>query len=155
MLRSMLFMLGFIAIGIAFGFKAVKGRIQAKAAQTWPKTKGKVLTSEVTEDRFRSVTGKASIAFIPEISYQYLVNGKMYESRTVIFGETTYDYITASNICEKFAVDSEPVIYYNPNKPADSVLLPQVTEGLRSLIPGIFFVVVGIMIGIMAFVFPS
>ena len=73
MLRSMLFMLGFIAIGIAFGFKAVKGRIQAKAAQTWPKTKGKVLTSEVTEDRFRSVTGKASIAFIPEISYQYFL----------------------------------------------------------------------------------
>lgn len=155
MLRSILFMLGFIAIGVAFGFKAVNGRVRAKAAQNWPKTKGKVLASEVVEDRFRSITGKASIAFIPEISYQYLVTGTTYESSVVIFGETTYDYITASNICEKFAVDSEPVIYYNPNKPADSVLLPQVTEGLRSLIPGIFFIVVGLLIGILAFVFPS
>lgn len=155
MIRTILFVLGFIAVGVVFGYKAVSGRIRSKAAQNWPTVKGKVLTSEVMEDRFRNATGKASIAFVPEITYTYTVDGREYNGDTVIFGEITYDYITAARICEKFAVESEPNVYYDPAKPEESVLLPKATEGLRSLIPGIFFLAVGVVILVFALVFPK
>lgn len=154
-LRSIVFMLGFILLGCVFMFRAVSGRLKSKKAQSWPVVKGRVVSSEVEEDRFRSATGKATIAFVPDISYEYQVNGKSYTSRTVIFGATTYDYLTASRICEKFSVGSEPKVYFNPANPQDAVLLPQATEGLRSLIPGTFFIVTGIAIGVMGFLFPN
>jgi len=155
MLLSILFMLGFIALGIVFMYRAVSGRLKSKKAQSWPVVNGRVISSEVVEDRFRSATGKATIAFVPDISYEYNVNGTSYTGSTVIFGATTYDYLTASRICEKYTPESEPKVYYNPTNPQDSVLLPQATEGLRSLIPGIFFIVTGIIIGVMGFLFPN
>ena len=155
MLLSILFMLALIAVGVLFMYRAVSGRLKSKKAQQWPTVTGRVLSSEVVEDRLRSATGKATIAFIPDISYEYIVNGQAHTGNSVIFGETVYDYISASRICEKFAVDTEPRVYYNPERTDESVLLPQATEGLRSLIPGIFFIVSGILIGVMGIVFPN
>ena len=155
MLLSILFMLALIATGILFMYRAVSGRLKAKKALTWPVVQGRVISSEVVEDRLRSATGKATIAYVPDISYEYNVNGTTYTGSAVIFGVKTYDYITASRICEKFSVESEPNVYYNPDDAQDSVLLPQATEGLRSLIPGIFFIVSGILIGVMGILFPN
>ena len=155
MLLSILFMLALIAVGVLFMYRAVSGRLKSKKAQQWPTVTGRVLSSEVVEDRLRSATGKATIAFIPDISYEYIVNGQAHTGNSVIFGETVYDYISASRICEKFAVDTEPRVYYNPERTDESVLLPQATEGLRSLVPGIFFIVSGILIGVMGIVFPN
>lgn len=155
MLLSILFMLGLIVLGVVFMYRAVSGRVKAKKALEWPTVKGKVLSSEVEEDRLRNATGKAIIAFVPEISYEYVVNGKTYTNDVVILGDTTYDYITAARICEKFAVESEPIVHYNPDDAQDSVLLPQATEGMRSVIPGIFFIVSGILIGLFAVLFPN
>ncbi|HNR02085.1 MAG TPA: DUF3592 domain-containing protein [Anaerolineaceae bacterium] len=155
MLLSILFMIGFILLGVVFMYRAASGRLKSKKAQSWPLVKGRVVSSEVLEERFRSATGKATIAFVPVVSYEYTVNGTTYTGSVVIFGETTYDYITASRICEKYTPESEPNVYYNPADPQDSVLLPQATEGLRSLIPGIFFIITGIIIGVMGFLFPN
>lgn len=155
MLLSILFMLALIAIGILFMYRAVSGRLKSKKALSWPVVKGRVTSSEVLEDRLRSATGKATIAYVPDISYDYTVNGTIYTGSAVILGATTYDYITASRICEKFSVESEPNVYYNPTDPQDSVLLPQATEGLRSLVPGIFFIVSGILIGLFGILFPN
>lgn len=155
MLLSILFMLGFVALGVVIMYGAVRGRVRSKQALSWPQVKGKVVSSEAVEDRFRSATGKATIAFVPDITYEYNVNGTNYTGSAVIFGATTYDYITASRICDKFTVDSEPKVYYDPANPQDSVLLPQATEGLRSLIPGIFFIITGIIIGVMGFLYPN
>jgi hypothetical protein len=155
MALSIAFMLGFFAIGVLFMRTAVGGRIKSKQAQSWPVVKGRVVTSEVVEDRYRDPTGKATIAFVPNVVYEYNVEGQTYSSRNVIFGQTNYDYLVASRICEKFAVDATPDVYYNPAKPAESVLVPKSTEGMRSLVPGIFFIVAGILIGLVAILFPE
>jgi hypothetical protein len=152
---SIAFMLGLIAVGVLFMYKAVQGRMKSKQAQAWPTVKGRVKTSEVVEDRFRNATGKATIAFVPEVVYEYTVAGQTYTGNSVIFGETSYDYLTASRICEKFAVDTSPKVYYNPSNHSESVLAPKATEGLRSLIPGIFFIVSGLVVGIFGIILPS
>ena len=155
MALSVAIMLGLIAIGVFFMRSAVMGRIKSKQAQSWPTVKGRVLTSEVVEDRYRDPTGNATIAFVPDVVYEYNVEGQVYTSRNIIFGQTNYDYIIASRICEKYAIDSTPDVYYNPAKPAESVLVPKSTEGMRSLVPGIFFIVAGILVGLFAILFPS
>lgn len=155
MLISILFTIAFIAVGVLFMYKAVNGRVKSKKAQLWPVTKGKVLSSEVLEDWFRNSTGKATIAYVPTISYEYIVNGVKLTGSQVTFGSPVYDYIIASRICEKFAVDTEPDVYYNPAKPTESVLAPKSTEGMRSLIPGIFFIAAGILVGVIGVLFPN
>lgn len=155
MVLPIVFMLGFITIGILFMYKPIAGRLKSRQAQSWPTVKGRVLTSEVEEDRYRNPTGKSTIAFIPNVSYEYKVDGQSHTGKNIIFGQTNYDYLTASRICEKFAVDSSPSISYNPAKPSESVLAPKATEGLRSLVPGIFFIVSGILVGVMGILFPS
>ena len=154
-LLSIVFMLGLVAIGVIFMYKSVKGRLKSKQAQSWPKVKGLVLSSEVEEDRYRNPTGKATIAFIPGVVYEYNVNGQPYTGKNVIFGQTNYDYIIASRICEKFSVDETPDVYYNPQNPAESVLVPKATEGLRSLVPGIFFIFSGLIVGLFGILFPQ
>ncbi len=155
MALSIIFMLGLIAVGVLFMYKAVAGRLKSKQAQSWPTVKGLVLTSEVEEDRFRNSTGKATIAFMPSVLYEYTVEGQTYTGKNVIFGQTNYDYITAARICDKFAEDATPNVYYNPENHSESVLAPKATEGLRSLVPGIFFIVSGIIVGLFGILFPS
>ncbi len=152
---SIAFMLGLIAVGVLFMRNAVGGRLKSKQAQAWPTVQGRVVTSEVVEDRYRDPTGKATIAFVPNVVYENNVNGQTYNSRNVIFGQTNYDYLVASRICEKFTVDATPDVYYNPAKPTESVLVPKSTEGMRSLVPGIFFIVAGILVGLFAILFPE
>jgi hypothetical protein len=152
---SIAFMLGLIAVGVLFMRNAVGGRLKSKQAQAWPTVQGRVVTSEVVEDRYRDPTGKATIAFVPNVVYEYNVDGQTYNSRNVIFGQTNYDYLVASRICEKFTVDATPDVYCNRAKPTGSVLVPKSTEGMRSLVPGIFFIVAGILVGLFAILFPE
>jgi len=49
--------------------------------------------------------------------------------------------------CEKFNPDSDLNVYYDPAAAQDSFLLLQATEGLRSLIPAVFFVLTSILLG--------
>lgn len=155
MVLSIIFMIGICAVGVLFMYKAVNGRLKSKKARTWPTVIGRVLSSEVQEDRFRNATGKASIAFVPDISYEYNVNGTPYTSKDVIFGEKTYDYVTASRICDKYAVDTTPEVYYNPERPSEAVLAPWSTEGARSFVPGVFFIFAGLIVGLFGILFPS
>lgn len=143
---TILFSLAFILLGAFFLYRSISARLMTKKAQDWPIVQGKVLASEVVEDRFRNPTGKATIAFVPQVSYQYNVNGVSYTSSRIAFGSTNYDYMIAARICEKFAVDTSPNVYYDPTNPAESVLAPKSTEGLRSIIPSIFFIFTGFII---------
>jgi hypothetical protein len=155
MALSIAFMIGLIAIGVLMMHKALAGRMKSKQAQSWPTVKGRVIASEVVEDRYRDPMGQATIAFIPSVVYEYNVEGQPYTGKNVIFGQTNYDYIVASRICDKFAVDSTPEVYYNPLNPSESVLVPKSTEGMRSLVPGIFFIISGIIVGLFGILFPS
>lgn len=153
MLKIILFMVVFIGFGAWLLYGALSVRMKAKKAEGWPVAKGRILSSEVLEDRLRSATGTAVIAFLPMVKYQYRVNMQEYSGDRVIFGRKNYDYVTASQICNHFAAGAEADVYYNPENPADSILAPKSREGMRSLIPGTFFVLSGIIVGVISFIF--
>jgi len=133
MLLSIIFMIALIAVGVGFMYTAISGRLKSKSAQSWPTVKGKVVSSEAVEDRFRSATGKATIAYIPDVSYEYVVMGQPYTGKNVIFGEKAYDYI--------------------PDKPKDAVLETVAAGGKLLTILGAVMSVIGVVALIAALIF--
>lgn len=134
-----------ILIGAIFMYKALKVRVTSKFAKQWPITKGSVTSCEVKEDVLRSSTGNIVNVYYIEISYDYLVNGNPYTGNRITFGSPHYDYQSASLINERFAVGKEIDVYYDQNNPAESVLVPYSKHAMRSMVPGIFFLAVGIV----------
>lgn len=148
-----IFILVFVSIGLALLFNSIRGRIKVNVARDWPVAKGLVLESEVVEERLRNATGQATISFVPQISYEYVVNGEKLTGSRVTFGSITFDYQTALEICESFPVEKTTNVYYNPKDPSDSVLAPKSKSGLRSIVPGVFFILVGIVVGVISVIY--
>ncbi len=146
MFLKIIIVVGLMLVGANYLYKAISLRVKSKAATQWPVTRGKLLSSEVKEDTLRNVTGKISAAYFCEVQYEYSVNGELLHGSRVTFGNPTYDYVTASRIRDKFAVDTEVNVYYNPTNSHESVLVPFAREAMRSLIPGIFFIASGLLI---------
>jgi len=153
MAYKILIVAGVFLIGLGYLYRALQLRVTAKAARQWPQTKGKVLSSSVEEDAIRNFTGKASMVYVMAIKYEYSVTGQTLIGDRLTFGNPTYDYLTASRIRDKYAVDSEVNVYYNPVKPAESVVVPYAREAMRSMIPGIFFIASGIIISVLMLIF--
>ncbi|KAF0111278.1 MAG: hypothetical protein FD147_1029 [Chloroflexi bacterium] len=138
----------FNGIGFVLLNKAMTIRRKAKSAAHWPSTPGKVLESSVEEDTNRSATGKVETSFVPLVVYEYNVDGKTFKGERIIFGRPNFDFITACNIRDKFAVDSQMPVYYNPDNPLEAVLAPKSTAGMLSRVPGVFFILIGIVVAL-------
>ncbi|MCX6055191.1 MAG: DUF3592 domain-containing protein [Chloroflexi bacterium] len=137
--------------GLVFLVRAFLARQKTKIAQSWPTASGKIMESTVEEDSNRSATGKVEIAYLPIIKYEFRAGGKIYIGDRVVFGHPHFDYLTACNIRDRFVVNSEIPVYYNPVNPSEAVLSPKSTVGMLSWIPGAFFIVAAILIGIISF----
>lgn len=136
----------FIVLGGWMLYRAYAPRLKSKQAIKWPTTDAKIIEAEVEEDRARSATGKANIAFVPTVKYQYKVNGSPFEGSRITFARAGFDFLDASNIRDQFAVGQKVPVYYNPSNPADSVLKPKATAGMFSRIPGYFVTLVGLLL---------
>ena len=146
MVFTILVVLALLAIGVGLLYSTIKARLKANAARQWPVVKGLVLTSEVDEDYTRTAVGSVNPTFAPGVKYEYQVGGQKFTNARVVFGKIRFPYVEASDILTHFPVGAEVDVHYNPVDPADSVLLPKSKQGLRSLIPGIFFVVSALLI---------
>lgn len=136
----------FLAIGAALLYSTIKARLKVDAARQWPVTKAAVLTSEILEDYTRTATGTVNPTYTPAVNYEYQVAGQKFTNARVVFGKIKFPFLEASDVLTHFPVGAEVDVYYNPEDPADSVLLPKSKQGLRSLVPGIFFIVSAVLI---------
>ena len=136
----------FNGIGFVMLRKAMIIRRIGREASKWPTVNGLILESEIVEDQVRSAMGSVNNSFILTVKYQYTVDGKQYEGDRLSFGSAAFNYITASNVREQFAQGKEAPVYYNPKDPDDCALAPKTTNGMPSMIPGIFLICVGVLI---------
>jgi len=76
------------------------------------------------------IDGGSESVFTASVKYEYVVNGKSYKSRRIAFlrwwGSENY----AKNIMDQYSDNKVINIYYNPNKPKQSVLdkTPQASD---------------------------
>ncbi len=142
-----------ILVGLLFGvlFANVGYSTYKKAVETenWPSVMGIVLESRVIED-----TQDTDTSYQPYIKYSYVVDNKQYINTVIYPGDiiNSGSYDSIKNFVDKYPERSQVPVYYNPNNPQDSVLIPGVSTGHIIILGiGIFFLVLSIILTVVIF----
>ena len=91
-----------------------------QSAQSWLSTTGMVLMSTVQTRR----SGR-SITTFPVVVYQYEVNGKTFQGKTIKVGEQYLNVRIlgqAQATADRYPVGATVTVYYDPANPAESAL---------------------------------
>ena len=95
-----------------------------KASLSWPTCIGTVTKTEVKRN-----SGGRNLHpdFVPKITYSYSVSERQYTGDRHAFGTQSFsERGDAQKIVDEYPVNSEVTVYYSPNHPETSVLLPGV-----------------------------
>lgn len=107
------------AVGIVMAAYAFPRLVQGFEERSWPTVRGTVTESTVVGDR----------SFVPRIAYAYRVDGERYESsgdRNVpLFGNKRRTREVAEKEAAGFPEGSAVTVYYNPDNPAESTIMPE------------------------------
>jgi hypothetical protein len=89
-------------------------------SKSWPVTDGVIISGKSEYHANPSAVN----GYIPNIEYRYKVNDKNYTSTRINFSlnESAGNKANAANILNKYRNGSEVKVYYNPNKPEQSVI---------------------------------
>ena len=111
----------FAGAGIATCYFSKPTLDDAKASADWPNVQGKVTRSKVIGRK----NSKGKRNYSAAIDYQYEVDGKKYSGDTVWFGQSTSRRKTsAQKLVAQFPSGQKVDVYYDPEVPGVSVLLP-------------------------------
>jgi hypothetical protein len=124
-LKAMLFSLVIIAVGagVAVAGNAMGGK--NREIRGWPKVEGKLLQADTKR---KTVADGPSV--VPDIRYEYEVNGGRHESTTFEAGVLYYeDRAKIAREINPFEVGSTVTVYYNPGNPNESYLLARPRGG--------------------------
>ncbi|MDX1693912.1 MAG: DUF3592 domain-containing protein [Ketobacteraceae bacterium] len=110
--------------GVYLLLGAINNYKKASASLTWPSVKGKLRKVELWGTR--NVDGDMKASERLDVTYEYDVSGHEYAGNTVAF--YTLMYPETTDFANKFAVDSEVDVYYNPDKPDEAVLVTGLRE---------------------------
>ncbi len=139
----------FFAGELVMIFLGVRMVTLSKASLDWPTVNGTVLSSQVRED-YDSDNG---YTYYPQVEYRYSVDDQVYESDRVFFGSDSASEENAYAIVAQFPAGSTAAVYYNPDKPKQSVLIPgdAYTPGFLIIIGVISLVISAVTFGILFF----
>ncbi len=115
----------FALIGIymlILGRRSMQG---GTASLTWPKTPGRILTSQVK----RGVKGSARA----DITYSYSVAGQSHTGSRVNFSFGS-NLNESSRLVNANPANSDVTVFYNPADPAEAVLVPGAKGGSTALL---------------------
>ncbi|MDP3441963.1 MAG: DUF3592 domain-containing protein [Ignavibacteria bacterium] len=89
----------------------------------WPTVKGVVLNNEVSGHRSSGNKGSKT-TYQASVDYKYEVGGKKYFNNTISYKGADASYLGAMREQQKYPVNSEVAVYYNPKNTQQSVLDP-------------------------------
>lgn len=104
------------SLGLAFHFVYL-----VVASQTRDTAQGKVLSTDIEERK----GGRGATLFRPQVNYRYVVDGQVYHGHVVtpyeMDQEGSEDY--ARKLVHRFSPKRGCVVYYQPRRPADAILV--------------------------------
>ena len=139
-LGSLIAMAGFVAFVYVF-YKNNQMQKRNIGNETWPTVEGKILKSEVVQQYFFL----QQYSYEPRIHYSYSVEGKTYESDSIsmrFLSSKSAD--TVQEVVGNYPAGSQATVYYNPDDPEESVLIPGVSVG-TSVAPILFLVMIFVL----------
>jgi hypothetical protein len=108
--------------GVFDGFIAWTIYRQSRA-ESYPVTTGIVTGAEMSSHTSTDSDGHTSTTYRADIRFRYEVDGRTYTSDTYRYGVmSTSDHSHAGSVLERYPVDAEVLVHYNPRDPSDAVL---------------------------------
>jgi len=115
-------------------------RSRLAASQSWPQTTGTITAGSVATEYSNDSTGY-SVA----LTYEYAANGVTYTGKRIGFSRRTYARRSrAQAALDRYPVNSSVIVYFNPEKPADAVLMRESPDSIVLTVGGI--VLLGIVV---------
>lgn len=109
-------------IGLFVGL-GMLAKARNRAALSWPSVEGEVLVSEIHSKWTTDGQGKAVMRHTPDVQVRYVVDGQIFTGKRIAFYSRLIDTSAqAQAICDRYPSGGRVPVYYNPKKPADSVL---------------------------------
>jgi hypothetical protein len=146
---GVIFILGFIGVGIFLIYRSVQSRKRAEASQGWPSTVGQISESRVSHSVHTDTDGDSRDSYTPTVEYTYQVAGQEYTGGDITFGfKQGYGNASkAQTVVGKYPVGAQVSVYYDPADPQQAVLERQAGGYGVGLVLGIIFLVIGACLG--------
>ena len=114
---------GLLVLGLVNGLLAFGRMVSGMRSRTWPTVEGRILESRVRSSR--SWYGRTPrTVFVPEITYEYVLEDRRYVSERVAMGSVTTSFAHGSErVVDAFAPGATVPIHYHPARPELTVLL--------------------------------
>lgn len=142
----------FLLVGLGMSFFGYRLIRKAQASAEWPTANGTIKSSTVDVERERERDSEGDIhyetKYIPNIVYQYQVEGMDYIGERVSFGGTSSsNQARAYKLTHQYPEGAEVTVYFNPEDPHDAVLQPGTTwTTYVVLVMGVVFTLTGALI---------
>jgi hypothetical protein len=152
--QTILFMVGsaFIFFGVAISTFFFYRIYQAFASTRWPSVVGELDSAELKEVVYRGNAPHGgpdeASAWVVNFQYHYTVADKKYDGKRVTYSDGINKTMRAlRKLRNKYQGKSTIQVYYNPNNPRQSVLVPGPTLfSFTPLITCVLFVLAGLFI---------
>ena len=131
---STLLLLAFTAFGVVIARVGFVITRRSRRSAGWPRTTGTVLGG----DMLRSETPTASdirvgysVTYEPHVRHEYAVAGRRYENARLTHAAQPQipDSAAAQGQLSKYPVGGQVTVFYDPENPSDSVLVPGSSTG--------------------------
>jgi len=108
-------------------------RNRIAASQSWLQTTGTITGGSVATECSNDSTGY-SVA----LSYGYVANGVTYTGKRIGFSRRTYARKSrAQSELDRYPLSSSVIVYFDPEKPADAVLVRNYPDSILLIVCGI------------------
>lgn len=102
-----------------------------EASFQWPTATGAILQSAQTY-----VQAGNNSHYCADVTYQYDVNGTRYQSHRISLWNSDLSYNDPAGFVSSHPVGSEAMVYYDPRRPANAVLVPGGDDRFNKLVNG-------------------
>jgi hypothetical protein len=137
----------FLAAGVWVIIATRRNLKKGEASLSWPTTTGTITRTWVEESYTEDDDGWKDYSYSPRWEYQYAYLGQTYSSNRLTYGATKA-YNSESQAVEAlhdFPQNSQVTVYYDPNAPEDSVLIPGAEGTIIGYFLGGIFVVISVI----------
>jgi hypothetical protein len=124
---------------------SLRQRSRLRASENWPAITGTITHTGIVES-----SSSDSTEYHVHVSYEYLVNGRTYTGKRIEFNRRGYARKkNAQAQLDRYPVNSTVVVYVNPDKPEDAVLVRAAPYNTLYFVMGLLMV--GLALAIVIF----
>ena len=111
-------------LGIALFWIGWYQRKKMQASLAWPQVPGTITGTSIEASESRDSDDGYTTNFTPKVVYRYEVGGRTFAGTRLAWAERSFPSPQRAQVeLAMYPVDAPVTVYYNPEKPGDSVLI--------------------------------